>query len=104
MSTKKKSDAREFLETLIARSVTIGMYLEALRMGDDLSQADFAKKLKISRSHLNDIEKGRKSVSPERAVRFARALRLSEHQFVKLALQSALDKAGLKFTVSLVAA
>ena len=84
--------------------MTIGRYLEALRFGDDLSQADFAKKIKISRSHLNDIEKGRKSVSPERAVRFARGLKLSEHQFVKLALQSALNKAGLKFTVKLEAA
>jgi transcriptional regulator with XRE-family HTH domain len=37
-------------------------------------QPELAKKLGISKSHLNDIEKGRKAVSPERAARFAKIL------------------------------
>jgi hypothetical protein len=51
--------------------------------------------------HLCDIEKGRKSVSPERASRFARELGYSEEQFVRLALQQLVEVAGLKFQVVL---
>lgn len=98
MSTKKSS-TRKFLENLTGGPVTLGKLLEALRIGEELSQADFAKKLRISRSHLNDIEKGNKSVSPERAARFARALGHSEERFVELALQSIVDEAGLRMKV-----
>jgi hypothetical protein len=50
---------------------------------------------------LNEIEKGRKAVSPERAARFARALKQSEERFVELALRSMLDQAGLKLKVNI---
>ncbi|MBI4842082.1 MAG: helix-turn-helix transcriptional regulator [candidate division NC10 bacterium] len=48
-----------------------------------MSQAVFANELGISPSHLCDIEKGRKVVSPERAVRFATILGRSQQQFVR---------------------
>lgn len=73
--------------------------IEAIRLGDEVSQAVFAKRLNISRSHLNDIEKGNKAVSPERAARFAKALDHSQERFVELALQSLVDEAGLKLKV-----
>lgn len=98
MSTKK-SDTRKFLEKITGGPVTLGKLIESIRLGDDLSQADFAKKLKISRSHLNDIEKGNKAVSPERAARFAKALGHSAERFVELSLQSLVDEAGLKLKV-----
>jgi antitoxin HigA-1 len=100
MSTKK-SETRKFLEKITGGPVSMGKLLEAIRLGDDLSQAEMAKKLKISRSHLNDIEKGNKAVSPERAARFAKALRHSEERFIELSLQSLLDEAGLNFKVAL---
>ena len=96
----KKSDTRKFLERLSGGPVTLSKLLEAIRLGEELSQADFAKKLKISRSHLNDIEKGNKTVSPERAARFAKALGHSEERFVELALQSLIDDAGLRLKVA----
>ena len=98
MSTKK-SDTRKFLEKIAGGPVTLGKLIESIRLGEDLSQADFAKKLKISRSHLNDIEKGNKAVSPERAARFAKALGHSAERFVELSLQSLVDEAGLKLKV-----
>jgi transcriptional regulator with XRE-family HTH domain len=100
MSTKK-SDTRLFLEKLTGGPVALGKLIEAIRLGDDLTQVALAKKLKVSRSHLNDIEKGNKAVSPERAARFARALKQSEERFVELALQSMLDQAGLKLKVNI---
>ncbi|MEZ4754927.1 MAG: helix-turn-helix transcriptional regulator [Bdellovibrionota bacterium] len=104
MSIKKrkpKSDAIKFLEELIGETVTLPLTLHALRKCDELSQADFAAKLGISRSHLCDIEKGRKSVSPARAAQFAQALSLPTTHFVQLALQDQVDKAGLNVRVDL---
>jgi len=69
-----------------------------------MSLEAFARSLGISRSHLCDIEKGRKIVSPERAARFAQSLGYSEQQFVRLALQDQLLHVGLRFTVDIKAA
>lgn len=99
MSTKK-SPTRKFLEKLTGGPVSLGKLIESIRLGEEASQAEFAKRLKISRSHLNDIEKGNKAVSPERAARFAHALAHSEERFVELALQSLVDEAGLKLKVA----
>lgn len=96
----KKSSTRKFLEKLTGGPVTLGKLIEAIRLGEELSQAEFAKRLKISRSHLNDIEKGNKAVSPERAARFAHALGHSEERFVELVLQSLVNEAGLKLKVA----
>jgi transcriptional regulator with XRE-family HTH domain len=99
MSIKKKSAAIRFLDEL-GGEYRFGTMLSAVREGEELSQADMARKLGISRSHLCDIEKGRKTVSPARAAEFARVLGLSEKQFVRVALQELVDEAGLNLQVS----
>jgi len=104
MPTKRKSAAIRFLEKIGGGPLTIGKLLEAIRLGEEISQVEFAKSLGISKAHLCDIEKGRRGVSPERAVRWAEALGESAHQFIKLALQDSLNRAGLKFTVEVHAA
>jgi len=98
MSTKK-SETLKFLEKLTGGPVTLGKLIESIRLGEEQSQAQFSKQLKISRSHLNDIEKGNKAVSPARASRFAKMLGHSQERFVELALPSLADKAGLKFNL-----
>lgn len=103
MITKKKSDAMKFLEKTAGRSLTLGGLLESLRLSEEMSQIAFAKKLKISPSHLCDIEKGRKTVSAARAAHFADALGRSESQFVRLALQDEVQKSGLKLKISVKA-
>ena len=86
MSTdSKKSDALEFLESLTGGPLTLGDLLASIRLGEGTPQAEFARRLDISRSHLCDIEKGRKTLSPKRAARFARILGYSEAQFVRFA-------------------
>ena len=82
----------------------MGKLLESIRLGEEKTQPEFAKTLKISKSHLNDIEKGRKVVSPDRAARFAKALGYSEERFVTLSLQGIIDQAGLGFKVNLESA
>lgn len=102
MSTKGV-DAKEFLEKLLGPLTLRGLLL-ARRQSEEMSQAEFARLLGISKSHLSDIECGRKTISPDRAARFARTLQLSEAQFVRLALQDLVDRAGLRFKVHTTAA
>ena len=91
----------KFLEKLAGKSLSLGSFIESIRLGEEMSQVNFAKKIKVSRSHLCDIEKGRKLVSPSRAAEFANILGYSSIQFVRLALQDELSKSGLKFKVQL---
>ncbi len=91
-------DANEFLAGLVG-PLTFGDMLWSIRMCDELSQTDFAEMLGVSRSHICDIEKGRKVVSPERAVAWAKTLGYPDTVFVQLALQDQLDKAGVKMSV-----
>lgn len=104
MSTKKKSDAMKFLTKAAGRPLTFGGLLESIRLSEEISQIAFAKKLKISASHLCDIEKGRKTVSAARSAYFAEVLGRSESQFVRLALQDEVQKSGLKLKISVKAA
>ena len=84
--------------------MTLGGMLWSLRMCDEISQSEFARRLGVSRSHLCDVEKGRKLVSPERATAWAKVLGFPETVFVKLALQEQLDRAGVKMNVQVEAA
>lgn len=96
-------DALEFFESLHG-PLTLGDMLWSIRMCDELSQTEFAKILGVNRSHICDIEKGRKVVSPERAAAWAKILGYPDTVFVQLALQEELDKAGVKMNVKVGAA
>ena len=105
MTTKqRKSAALQFLERRVGGPLTLGSSLEAIRLGDEISQAAFARKLGVSRSHLCDIEHGRKSVSLPRALKFAKTLGYPQDQFVRLALQAMVEEAGLNMHVKIDAA
>ncbi len=97
MSTKRKYG----LEDLQKKHgvMTMAMCLRSNRMADEISQVDFAKKLKISKANLCDIEKGRKLVSVERAARFAKLLQWPEEYFVMLAIRDLFRAANLKYEV-----
>ncbi len=103
MNIRKKSETIKYLEEITGRPLTLGGLLESIRLGEEMSQIVFAKKLGISASHLCDIEKGRKVISPARAARFAKVLGRSPQQFVRLSLQELVDEAVLKMKVSVVA-
>lgn len=99
-----KSAAIQLLERLAGGPLTLGRAMESVRKSEALSQDECAKKLGISKSHLCDVEKGRKTVSPERAARWARTLGYPETVLVRLAIQGELDAAGLKYKVAIEAA
>jgi len=56
-----KSEARKFLEKLNKGPISFGQLVESHRVCDEISQAELARKMEISRAHLCDIEKGRLS-------------------------------------------
>lgn len=102
--SRTMSDSTRLLERLADGPLTIAVAIKATREGEGLSQAEFARLLGISRSHLCDIEKARKGVSPERAAEFAQKLGYSERQWVRLALQDLIDRVGLSFKIDVRAA
>ena len=91
------------IETLEAKfgPMSVGLFIRSFREADNSSQSDFAKRLKISRANLCDIEKGRKLISAERAVRFAKQLKVPETTLIKLALQDLLREAHLHYQIDL---
>ncbi len=82
---------------------TFGEFLKVARESLELSQAAMAKKLKIARGTLCDIEKGRQLVTPVLAKKIAKAAGLSIELAVQACLQDQLRKAGMKHSVQLVA-
>jgi transcriptional regulator with XRE-family HTH domain len=104
MSTKMKSDARNFLEKIAGGPLTFGEMIQSIRQADEISQADLARRMKISRAMLCDIEKGRRPVSVERAKVFAEVLGYSVTQFVAVAVEEQLRRSGFKAKVQLEAA
>jgi transcriptional regulator with XRE-family HTH domain len=99
MSTKAKiSDASKFLSNL-AGELTLAKSISSIRIGEEMTQVEFAKLLKISRQYLCDIEHGRRFISPKTAVAFAKKLGYSPHQFVRLCLQDLVNRNGLKLRI-----
>ena len=98
------SDAMKFLEKLSGGPLTLGKLLRSIREGEGATQSAFAETLGISKQHLSHIENERKVVSAERAARWAALLGYAESQFVRVALQDELRRAGLRFNVTVDAA
>lgn len=95
------AETNAFLQEIHGGPMTFGQMLGALRACDEQSLTAFAGRLGVSRQHLHQIESGGKRVSPERALRFAKALGQSEVYFVQLALQDLVRDTGLEATVTL---
>lgn len=81
--------------------MTLAIFIKSFREADEISQVEFAKKLKISRANLCDIEKSRKLVSAERAAKFAKYLKVPEMTLIRLALQDLLREAQLNYWIEL---
>jgi transcriptional regulator with XRE-family HTH domain len=101
MSIKSKMTAKTLkeIENITGTKLTFGKLIWAIREADEISQANFADKLNISRQQLCDIERGRKTVSPKLAAKYAQILKYSTEQFIRLALQDLVDRDGLNVQV-----
>ncbi len=101
MSIKKWYGVKD-LERRYGR-MTLGMFLRAFREADEISQADFARTMGISRANLCDIEKGRKLVGLKRAAEIAKDLGVPQKVLIQLALQDTLRSAHLGYQIELKA-
>jgi transcriptional regulator with XRE-family HTH domain len=89
------------LNSIVGSVLTLGKALKAIRLCDEISQGEFAKQLHVTQSYLSDLEHDRKEISPQKAAEFAKVLKQSEKQFVRLALQDILYRRGLKYEIQL---
>jgi len=101
---KRTGTARDELERLTGGPLTFGQVIHSTRLAEGLSLEAFASQLGVSRAYLCDVEKGRRSVSVQRAAAWARVLGYLEAQYVALALQAEVNAAGLKLRVRVEAA
>lgn len=81
--------------------LTFGGLLNAYRLGEEITQVAMAKKLGLSKQHLNDMEKGRRLPSLRKAVIIAKKISHLEELIVQLVLQDQLRREKLKYTVSI---
>jgi transcriptional regulator with XRE-family HTH domain len=100
MTIKSKMTEKTLKEMeRVTGKITLGKFICAIRQADEISQVDFAGKLGITKQHLCDIERERKSVSPRLAAEYASILGYSRDQFIRLSLQDLVDRDGLNVQV-----
>lgn len=80
----------------ITGHISFGDILKVFRELEKYSQVECAKILGISKQELCNIEKNRKNVSVERAVIFAKKLKLPAKVFAGYALEDELYRAGIE--------
>lgn len=100
----KQSTAIRSLEKIRGGSLTFGKMIESIRKSDEISQVELAAKMNMSKAHLCDIEKGRRSITLARAIQFAKALGYSQTQFISKAIEEQAREVGLKIKITIEAA
>ncbi len=78
---------------------TLGTFLKAHRLGEDMTQVEFAKFLGISKQRLNDIEHDRFNTSLDLCIKISKKLKLPAEWLAKLALQQQINEQGLRLEV-----
>jgi transcriptional regulator with XRE-family HTH domain len=78
----------------------LGLVVRSLREKKGITPAELADKVSVSVSHLSNIESGRRDVPIKLAPLFAKALKVNEKDLIKLAIDQAVNRAGLTVAVS----
>lgn len=74
--------------------ISLGGFLRAHRLGEEMSQVEFAKFLGISKQHLCDLEKDKGNVSIKLCKELAEKIEVPPEWLAALALQYMIDKEG----------
>lgn len=98
MNINKKYGLAELTEDF--GILTFGNALLSYRLGEELTQKEFAKLLSISSQSLCDIEKERRVPSPKRAEKIAKQLNEPIAFWVQLALQDMLRVEKINLSIS----
>ena len=102
MTTKKSKSksARASLASTVAET-TFGGLVRAMRETDEITQAELARRLGVSRQFLNAVELGRSQVGLDFAKRVADALGYSPEPFAEILIREQVKKAGIQCEVLL---
>lgn len=98
MSTRKYG--LKELETEFGE-LTFGRFLKSHRLGEEMSQVQMAKLLKLSKQSLNDLENERTIPSISRASAIAKKIGLMEATLVELAIQDQIRREKLNLIVKI---
>lgn len=82
--------------------LNFGDLVKAHRLGEELTQVEMSKYLKLSKQALNDIENGRKIPSIKRALGLAKKIGLLPELAIELVLQDQLNRENLKMIVKVI--
>jgi transcriptional regulator with XRE-family HTH domain len=85
----------------IWNKMTFGKLIRSLRISDEISQIDLAKKLGVSKQFLNDVEHNRKDVGFDFAKKVASALGYSIEPFIELLIKQQLKRQRLNYIVEI---
>ena len=101
MNTKKISiDAVEATKDTW-KKMTFGSLIRSLRISDEITQVELAKRLGVSNQFLSDVEKNRKDIGISFAKKVADALDYSVEPFIELLIRDQLKKQKLNYVVEL---
>lgn len=79
--------------------LTFGNVLKSYRLAEDWTQVEMAKKLRLSKQSVNDLESGRKIPSIRRAIGIAKKVGILPDLALQLIFQDQIRKARLGFKV-----
>jgi transcriptional regulator with XRE-family HTH domain len=80
--------------------LSLGGFLRSHRMGEELSQTDFADFLGISKQRLSDLENDKGNVSIKLCKELADKIGVPAEWLASLALQDMINKAGLNLKIA----
>jgi len=99
MITKKTVSAREALKDIFEYS--FGEFVRDIRLCDEISQTELAKRMRVSRQFIHAVEKDKANVSLEMTIKIARALGYPYEAFVEIFFNDMLKKSGINKVVHL---
>lgn len=82
-------------------SMTFGGLVHSLRMSDEITQVDLAKRLGVSKQFLSDVEHNRKDVGITFAKKISDVLGYSIEPLIELLIRDQLRRQHLNYTVEL---
>lgn len=81
--------------------MTFGGLVRSLRLSDEISQVALAKKMRVSKQFLSDVEHNRKNIGIGFAKKLADALGYSVEPLIELLIRDQLRKQHLHYIVEL---
>ena len=79
--------------------LSLGDFLKAHRLGEEISQTEFAEFLGISKQRLSDLENNKGNVSIKLCKELANKIEVPVEWLASLALQDMINKEGLNLKV-----